>query len=91
MSVRLIALRVSSTIEIKPGELRCPRCMSRDVAPSMPRGVWDGIMRGAGRIPRHCRFCGRRFHAKIEAVQRDTAMRDEEVKARSSDFSETGF
>jgi DNA-directed RNA polymerase subunit RPC12/RpoP len=91
MSVRLIALKVNSTIEIRPGELRCPRCLSRDVAPSMPRGIWDDIMRGAGRIPRHCRYCGRRFHAKIEAIQRDTALRDEEVKARSSDFTETGF
>jgi hypothetical protein len=91
MSVRLIALRVNSTIEIKPGELRCPRCMSRDVAPSMPRGLWDDIMLGAGRIPRHCRFCGRRFHAKIEAIQRDTALRDEKEKTRSGDFTETGF
>ena len=91
MSVRLIALKVNSTIDVRPGELRCPRCMSRDVAPSMPRGIWDEIMRGAGRIPRHCRFCGRRFHAKIEAIQRDTAMRNEEVKARSGDFTETGF
>jgi DNA-directed RNA polymerase subunit RPC12/RpoP len=91
MSVRLIALRVNSTIAIKPGELRCPRCMSRDVAPSMPRGLWDDIMLGAGRIPRHCRYCGRRFHAKIVAIQRDVALRDEEVKARSGDFNETGF
>jgi hypothetical protein len=91
MSVRLIALKVNSTIDVRPGELRCPRCMSRDLAPSMPRGIWDEIMRGAGRIPRHCRFCGRRFHAKIEAIQRDNALRDEEVKARSGDYTVTGF
>jgi hypothetical protein len=57
----------------------------------MPRGLWDDIMLGAGRIPRHCRFCGRRFHAKIEAIQRDTALRDEKEKTRSGDFTETGF
>jgi hypothetical protein len=57
----------------------------------MPRGIWDAILRGAGRIPRHCRFCGRRFHAKIADVQSDTALREEIEKARSRDFSKTGF
>jgi hypothetical protein len=57
----------------------------------MPRGIWDDIMRGAGRIPRHCRFCGRRFHVKAEAIQQDLALREEESKARSSDFADTGF
>jgi hypothetical protein len=29
----------------------------------MPRGFVDDIMFGMGRLPRHCRSCGKRFHA----------------------------
>jgi hypothetical protein len=28
----------------------------------MPRGIRDAIMEGMGRIPRHCRSCGKRFY-----------------------------
>jgi len=91
MSARLIALRVNTPIDIRPGELRCPRCMSRDIVPSMPRGIWDDIMSGAGRLPRHCRYCGKRFYAKREAIKRDIEIREEDEKKRTGEFTETGF
>jgi hypothetical protein len=65
--------------------------MSRDLAPSMPVGMWDYIMRTAGRIPRHCRKCGKRFYAKLEAVRQDLALREQDEKARSGVFTDTGF
>jgi hypothetical protein len=65
--------------------------MSRDLVPSMPRGLWDDIMRAAGRIPRHCRYCGKRFHAKLEAVKRDREIRNEDDSGRANEFTETGF
>jgi hypothetical protein len=55
-------LIVRGEIEFKPGESRCPRCLSKDFAPSLPRGWRDAFMRSLGRIPRHCRACGRRFY-----------------------------
>jgi hypothetical protein len=60
---RLALLEIIKQIEIKPGELRCPRCFGRDIVPSLPRGIGDAVMRRVGRIPRHCRSCGRRFYA----------------------------
>jgi hypothetical protein len=65
--------------------------MSRDIVPSMPRGLWDVIMEGAGRVPRHCRYCGKRFHAKLEAVKRDLEIREEDDKGRTNEFTKTGF
>ena len=59
---KLPLVEVHDTIEIKPGELRCPRCFSRDIVPSLPRGLLDSLMGSWGRIPKHCRACGRRFY-----------------------------
>jgi hypothetical protein len=28
----------------------------------MPRGLKDAVMRWFGKIPRHCRFCEKRFY-----------------------------
>jgi len=61
-------LEIRQTIEIQPGEVRCPRCYGRDLAPSMPRGIWDAVMRRFGRVPRHCRFCEKRFYVKGKAT-----------------------
>jgi hypothetical protein len=91
MFARLIGLKVNTPMDIRPGELRCPRCMSRDIVPSMPRGLWDDIMRGASRLPRHCRYCGKRFHAKMQAIQQDLALREEQDKTGSGGFIETGY
>jgi hypothetical protein len=91
MSARLVGLKVNTPMDIRPGELRCPRCKSRDVVPSMPRGLWDDIMIGAGRIPRHCRKCGKRFRAKLNIIKRDLAIREADGENRSTEFSETGF
>jgi len=55
-------LVVNTPIDIKPGELRCPRCLLRDIVSSKPRGWMDAVMLGFGRIPRHCRSCGKRFY-----------------------------
>ena len=57
-------LKVNCPLEIRPGELRCPRCFRKDVAPSMQRGMVDALMRWRGRIPRHCRSCGKRFYVR---------------------------
>jgi DNA-directed RNA polymerase subunit RPC12/RpoP len=56
-------LEIQEPLEVKPGEVRCPRCFSRDLAPSKPRGALDLLMRWFKRVPRHCRFCGKRFYA----------------------------
>lgn len=50
--------------EVKPGELCCPRCHGRDIVNSMSRGIKDDIMFGKGRVPRHCRGCGKRFYTR---------------------------
>jgi hypothetical protein len=42
--------------------LRCPRCNRTDVVPSLPRHFWDEVMRGFGRTPKQCRYCGKRFY-----------------------------
>jgi len=55
-------------MDIQPGELRCPRCYHKDVVPSLPRGWRDGMMRFFGRVPRHCRFCEKRFYVGPEQV-----------------------
>jgi len=44
-------------------ELRCPRCFGKDIVPSRPRGIVDALMTRFGRVPRHCRACGKRFYA----------------------------
>ncbi|MGA2196342.1 MAG: hypothetical protein ABSH40_13835 [Bryobacteraceae bacterium] len=62
-------MEVSSKMDIKPGELRCPRCFKRDIAPSLPRGILDAIMKSCHRLPRHCRACGRRFYVRESANQ----------------------
>jgi len=62
-------LVIPADIVVKPGELRCPRCLSRDIVPSKPRGILDMFMDGQGRIPRHCRSCGKRFYVRREKVQ----------------------
>ncbi|HWB84557.1 MAG TPA: hypothetical protein VG675_10485 [Bryobacteraceae bacterium] len=61
-------LEVDIAIEIRPGEVRCPRCFRSDLAPSLPRGWRDALMRKWGRIPRHCRACGKRFYVKQPAT-----------------------
>ena len=55
-------LDIHQPIEVKPGDIRCPRCLKRDIVPSMPRGIRDNIMFGLGKVPRHCRSCGKRFY-----------------------------
>jgi len=56
-------LETADEPDLKPGELRCPRCFSKDVVPSKPRGLADALMVRFGRVPRHCRYCGKRFYA----------------------------
>jgi transcription elongation factor Elf1 len=58
-------LEVYEPIQFKAGELRCPRCLSKDLVPSLPRGLLDAVMRGMHRIPRHCKACGKRFYVRI--------------------------
>jgi len=55
-------MEVDIPIEIKPGQMRCPRCFSRDVVESQRQGVLDSLMHRLGREPLHCRFCGKRFY-----------------------------
>jgi hypothetical protein len=65
-------LEVQEEIIIKPGELRCGRCLSKDLVPSMPRGILDQVMRACfNRIPRHCRACGRRFYVAASRLGPD--------------------
>jgi hypothetical protein len=55
-------------MDIRPGDLRCPRCLSLDVVASLSRGLLDRLMEKSGRIPRHCRVCGRRFYVKAALI-----------------------
>jgi len=55
-------------MHIQPGELRCPRCLHKDIVPSLPRGWRDSFMRRLGKVPRHCRFCEKRFYADIRLL-----------------------
>jgi hypothetical protein len=56
-------LETRRNIEIESGELRCPRCLARDIVPSKPRGIIDDFMIfGLGLVPRHCRRCEKRFY-----------------------------
>jgi DNA-directed RNA polymerase subunit RPC12/RpoP len=85
-------LRVDIPLDIKPGELRCPHCFSRDLVPSKPRGIWDALMQVCGRIPRHCRRCGQRFHPRVEQVRVDAELRAETEKdSGETGPSKTGF
>jgi len=60
--------------DIRPGELRCPRCFGKDIVPSMHRGLVDTLMAHFGRVPRHCRFCGKRFYAPSKAAEAESAL-----------------
>lgn len=55
-------VQVHRKIDIKPGEIRCPRCFGTDLVPSLPRGIMDALMLHFRRVPRHCRFCEKRFY-----------------------------
>jgi hypothetical protein len=46
------------------GSLICPRCGRRDIVPSMPRNFIDELMRSFGKLPKHCRGCGKRFYVR---------------------------
>jgi hypothetical protein len=59
---------VDEPLNIQPGDLRCPRCFGKDVVPSLPRGFWDALMKDLGKLPRHCRSCGKRFYVRLEIV-----------------------
>jgi hypothetical protein len=57
---------VDKQLHIQPGDLRCPRCFHKDIVPSLARGWRDELMRWFGKIPRHCRFCEKRFYVAVE-------------------------
>jgi len=59
---------VDKRMEIQPGDVRCPRCFHKDIVPSLPRGWLDSVMRRFGRVPRHCRFCEKRFYVGVETA-----------------------
>jgi hypothetical protein len=60
-------LEINQVPKVKPGEIRCPRCFGLDLVPSRSRGVLDAVMRRFGRVPRHCRFCEKRFFVRAAA------------------------
>jgi hypothetical protein len=64
---------VDKPIDMKPGELRCPRCFHKDIVPSLPRGWFDAFMGWLGRIPRHCRFCAKRFYVAAARPEQQSA------------------
>jgi hypothetical protein len=65
-------LEIEQHLDIKPGDLRCPRCLRLDVVPSRPRGIADMFMEGLGKVPRHCRSCGKRFYVNRERLEDDS-------------------
>jgi len=36
----------------------------------MPRGLKDEFMRARGRVPRHCRSCGKRFYVRTDISEK---------------------
>jgi len=62
-------MQVKDKIDLDSGDLRCPRCFGKDLAPSQPRGVRDWLMSRLGKVPRHCRFCEKRFYVEQEALR----------------------
>jgi hypothetical protein len=42
----------------------------------MPRGWRDAIMSTLGRIPRHCRFCEKRFYVRAAIQTTDPSTAD---------------
>ena len=40
--------------------------MAADIVPSLPNGIIDDLMQAWGRVPKHCRCCGRRFYARAK-------------------------
>jgi hypothetical protein len=60
---------VDKQLHIQPGDLRCPRCFNKDIVPSLPRGWRDEVMRWLGKVPRHCRFCEKRFYVEPEVLE----------------------
>ena len=56
--------------DIRPGEVRCPKCYSRDVASSLPHRRLDRLMIHFHRVPRQCRFCGHRFYVRQDRLKR---------------------
>jgi hypothetical protein len=79
-------LEIPQRIEIKPGDVRCPRCRRADIVPSMPRGIADLFMEGLGRVPQHCRSCGKRFYvdaARAQAAPRPGENPDLDAKKKA--------
>jgi hypothetical protein len=62
-------VQVNVHIDLESGDLRCPRCFGKDLVFTASRGLLDAIMRRYGKIPRHCRFCGKRFYVPLESPQ----------------------
>ena len=50
-------------------ELRCPKCMSLDIAPCVPRGMRDEMMINSGKTPKQCRYCGKKFYVRVAEGQ----------------------
>ena len=73
-------MQVKDKIDLDSGDLRCPRCYGKDLAPSLPRGIRDWLMRRMKKVPRHCRFCEKRFYV-AEAVLLGIGQRAAEARA----------
>jgi len=62
----------------EPEELRCPRCFRKDIAVSLQDGIVDELMQRWGRVPRQCRFCGKRFYVRESDLAEDPEEQDPE-------------
>jgi hypothetical protein len=45
-------------------ELRCPKCLSRDIVSGSDDGLLDALMSAFDRFPKVCRACGKRFYVR---------------------------
>ncbi|MGD0499820.1 MAG: hypothetical protein ABSC23_15430 [Bryobacteraceae bacterium] len=80
-------LEVRTKLDIKPGELRCPRCYSKDIVGSMPRGFRDAFMAVWRCIPMHCRACGRRFYMRVRKPEEPDESPDTQPEPGDRDHS----
>ena len=64
-------MELDDELQSEPDGIRCPSCFRRDIVPSMPRGFFDRLMIRWGRIPRHCRACGKRFRVRASLIPQE--------------------
>jgi DNA-directed RNA polymerase subunit RPC12/RpoP len=62
LAVLVLMVRVTVIRGQKDAELRCPKCLMRDVRPSYQQGLVDAVFHAFSCLPYRCRACEARFY-----------------------------